>query len=270
VKPPLPRFGTQAWTMVSDWEGVFYPPGTSSEQALGFYAQALNTVEVNATFHAVPQVQYVDNWRKRTPDDFVFAVKMPQAITHEASLDLSQCEPVLARFLEATRHLESKLGPILIQLPPSFVRTPATRLALAAFLDRLAPHNLRLALEVRHASWQDPAVERALADRNVAWVLTEGGANSKVLMFTAGFIYIRWGRSGHHFENFGHIVLDRSDDLDWWAETIKSFPADHGPVYGYMSDEFAGHAPGSIRQLQARLDIEPVDPLSLWPQKPLF
>ena len=267
---PRFRLGTQSWTYFPDWLGPFYPPDMPHADALGFYATVFDTVEVNATFHAIPRERTVDGWRERTPDGFVFALKMPQAVTHEARLELEACRPVVEAFLAAAERLDGKLGPVLVQLPPSFDRTAASRVTLAAFLDFLLPRCERVALELRHPSWVDAAVERALADRNVAWVLADGGRNSRAAMFTADFAYVRWGRSGVEFPDFGEIRLDRSDDLDWWAGMLAAVPPRVGTVYGYMCDEFAGHAPGSVRMLQARLGLGVVEPRERWPQQPLF
>jgi uncharacterized protein YecE (DUF72 family) len=227
-------------------------------------------VEVNATFHAIPPDATVRGWDRKTPPGFRFALKLPRAITHEARLQLPDCEPLLEDFLRAARLLGDKLGPLLVQLPPSFDRTPVHRLALAGFLDRLPTAELCVAVELRHPSWSDPAVERALAERNVAWCLAEGGPNSRAVMYPADFAYVRWNRSGHTFPDFSEVWLDRSADLDWWADTLRRIPAHVKRVFGYMSNEFAGHGPASLRALQERLGLPSVDPKSLWPQRTLF
>lgn len=225
---------------------------------------------MNATFHAIPRLSTVLGWRERTPDDFVFALKTPRAITHESRLNLDDAEPLVLAFLQAAAELGPKLGPILIQLPPSFDRTPANRVLLARYLDRMPADKQRFAVEFRHPTWADSSVEGALRDRNVAWVMADGGANHQVTLLTADFAYVRWGRSGQEFPDFSTVRLERSHDLDWWASTLKALPSGIGTVYGYMSDEFAGHAPASLRQIQARLGIPTIDPKSKWPQPSLF
>ncbi len=229
-----------------------------------------DTVEVNATFHAVPPESTVRGWFEKVPTGFTFALKVPRAVTHDVALRLPDCEAVLDQFLAVARLLGDKLGPLLVQLPPSFHRTPANRRALAEFLDRLLQERLRVTVELRHPSWVDEAVERALAERNVAWVLADGGRTSRAAMFPADFAYVRFNRSGHEFEGYSEIQLDRSDDLDWWTRTLLGAPPTIRTVYVYMSNEFAGHAPASLRQLQQRLGLPPVDPRHHWPQRPLL
>jgi uncharacterized protein YecE (DUF72 family) len=64
---------------------------------LSFYAERFNAVEVDATFYACPSVQTVSNWAARTPEGFIFAVKVPQSITHEKAL--AGCDAELMEFL---------------------------------------------------------------------------------------------------------------------------------------------------------------------------
>jgi uncharacterized protein YecE (DUF72 family) len=50
---------------------------------LPFYASRLNSVEIDSTFYRIPSAKTVQRWRERTPEEFVFAAKLPQVITHE-------------------------------------------------------------------------------------------------------------------------------------------------------------------------------------------
>jgi len=79
------RIGTQGWNYDA-WIGPFYPAGTRATDYLTIYARAFDTVEVDSTFYATPAVKTVRGWAQRTPDDFTFALKLPQEITHERRL----------------------------------------------------------------------------------------------------------------------------------------------------------------------------------------
>lgn len=48
------------------------------------YAERLQTVEVQQTFYQPPQIKTLERWRASLPDDFEFALKAWQLITHEA------------------------------------------------------------------------------------------------------------------------------------------------------------------------------------------
>ena len=143
--------------------------------------------------------------------------------------------------------------------------------ALATFLNELPTDKIQLAIELRHAAWADESIERALAERNIAWCVVDGNTpNARSLLFPADFVYARWNRSGLAFNGYVEIQFDRSDALDWWAGVFNSLPPQVKTVYGYMADEFAGHAPTSLRMLCDRLGLPSIDPRSRWPQPALF
>jgi hypothetical protein len=70
--------GTSAFT-ANGWEGSFYPPGMKSRDFLSYYASQFATVEVDSTFYGCPSASTVNNWGTRTPEDFIFAVKIPRS-----------------------------------------------------------------------------------------------------------------------------------------------------------------------------------------------
>ena len=141
------HLGTQGWNYAS-WMGAFYPSGTRATDFLRTYARAFRTVEVDSTFYAVPPASTVRGWAARTPEDFVFALKLPQEITHERRF--VDAQHVLDLFVDRAHELGPRLGPVLIQCGPDF--SPVERDALAAFLPSLPP-DVRFAIEFRQRSW---------------------------------------------------------------------------------------------------------------------
>jgi uncharacterized protein YecE (DUF72 family) len=237
---------------------------------LAFYSQVFDTVEVNTTFYALPTENTVRGWLERTPDGFCFALKVPQQITHDLRLQRPDCEAPTAELIRLARLLGDKCGPLLLQLPPSFACTIRTRETLGAFLE-LLPQDLRVAVELRHPRWANEHVAGALAERNRAWVLADGDQpNARSVLFTADFTYVRWNRSGLPMRNWAEVQHDRGEDLDWWAAVLTTLPEQVRTVYGYMSNEFAGHAPASLRTLSQRLGLPSVDPKERWQQQVLF
>ena len=79
------RLGTSGWSY-KDWIGSVYPEGCTAAKFLRVYAQQFPTVEIDSTFYGIPRESTVEKWRAETPDDFVFAAKFPQSITHETRL----------------------------------------------------------------------------------------------------------------------------------------------------------------------------------------
>jgi uncharacterized protein YecE (DUF72 family) len=102
------------------------------------------------------------------PADFRFAVKMPKEITHTRRL-AEVAEP-LTRFLGEAGALGEKLGPILVQLPPSL----AFKADLAGFfLDLRARFDGDIVCEPRHRSWFTDEVDHMLAGFRIARVAAD-------------------------------------------------------------------------------------------------
>src|SRR5882724_13708841 len=106
--------GTSAFT-ANGWEGSFYPPGMKSRDYLSYYATQFSTVEVDSTFYGCPSAHTVNNWDARTPEGFIFSLKVPQVITHEKVL--VDCDTEFAEFMGTMELLGQKLGPMVFQFP---------------------------------------------------------------------------------------------------------------------------------------------------------
>src|SRR6185503_6370716 len=141
------RLGTQGWNYDA-WVGPFYPEGTKPADFLGVYSRAFDTVEVDSTFYATPPSKTLRGWAQRTPPNFVFALKLPQEITHVRRF--RDVDSLANEFLDRARELGEKLGPILIQLGPDF--GPTELPALAKFLPTL-PSDIAFAIEFRDKTW---------------------------------------------------------------------------------------------------------------------
>lgn len=264
------RIGTQGWNYAS-WAGPFYPDGTRATEFLRLYARAFQTVEVDSTFYAIPPSSTVRGWASRTPESFVFALKLPQEITHERRF--RDAEAVLHAFVDRVRELGPRLGPILIQCGPDF--SLSERDALAAFLPVL-PHDVRFAIEFRQRGWITPATLELLRAHRVALTLSDGKwvPRSWLLKLceqpTTDFAYIRWMGPDRSITDFSRIQIDRSAELDAWAAMLPVLLQQVRTVYGYANNHFAGHGPETARMLQTRLGVDTVDPRSIGEQSSLF
>jgi uncharacterized protein YecE (DUF72 family) len=103
------------------------------------------------------------------PDGFRFAVKAPREITHERRL--ANVDEPLARFLAEVSALDDRLGPILVQLPPS-LRYDASRVEFF-FADLRARFEGQVVCEPRHASWFDDGVDRQLSELRIGRVAAD-------------------------------------------------------------------------------------------------
>ncbi|MFQ5886315.1 MAG: DUF72 domain-containing protein [Anaerolineae bacterium] len=251
--------GTQSLGSRS-WIGRFYPPNLKPNAFLQFYSQVFNAVEINATFYGIPRASTVDTWARVTPDDFVFTAKMPKEITHGHRLTNSL--RALYEFLGVMSHLGDKLGPILIQLPPTV--HSGYRKPLEEFLAGLPPDQ-KFALEFRDDSWIREDTFQLLRHHRIAWCIADVDLMPAVPEITTDFIYIRWigHRSVRARRQEGKA--NRTGDLKLWANTIRELIGEVGRIYGYFNDDYSGHSPSDVNHLKELLSIGKVEPSSLWP-----
>ncbi len=139
--------GCPAWGLAS-WKGTLFPTTTAQSDTLALYARVFNGVEGNTTFYALPKAEVVARWRDQTPDTFSFCFKFPSVITHELGLGHAAAET--KTFLDRIVPLESRLGPCMLQLPPSF--GPEHLGDLERYL-RALPRELGYAVELRHRAF---------------------------------------------------------------------------------------------------------------------
>jgi uncharacterized protein YecE (DUF72 family) len=264
------RIGTQGWNYDA-WVGPFYPSGTRPADYLSVYARAFHTVEVDSTFYAIPPVKTVRGWYERTPADFIFAVKLPQEITHERRL--RDADDVADLFYDRARELGEKLGPVLIQLGPDF--GPVELPALANLLPKL-PRDIRFSVEFRQRGWINDGVLALLAEHDVGLTLTDARWIPRRQMLalvtrpTTNFLYVRWMGANRDIVDYSRIQIDRASELEQWAGVLWPLTLKGVSVYGYVNNHFAGHSPESARELQRLLKQAPVDPESLGEQMSLF
>ncbi|HYG86724.1 MAG TPA: DUF72 domain-containing protein [Azospirillum sp.] len=164
LRAPI-RIGTAGWSVPKAVAASFPGQGTHLER----YARVLPCVEVNSSFYRPHKPETYARWAASTPAGFRFAVKVPKAITHVRRLN--NATDLLDRFLTEVGELEDRLGPLLVQLPPSGRFDAAVA---GAFFDGLrARFPGDVACEPRHASWFTDAAERLLAEHRVARVVAD-------------------------------------------------------------------------------------------------
>jgi uncharacterized protein YecE (DUF72 family) len=267
---PRIRLGTQGW-LYDAWVGPFYPPHTRPADYLATYSRAFDTVEVDSTFYAIPAASTVRGWAQRTGSDFTFALKLPQEITHECRL--RDAGEQLAQFLDVSRELGPKLGPILIQLGPDF--GPVELPALAAFLP-LLPRELDFAVEFRQRGWLSEGVLALLAEHRVALALTDARWIPRHVMLklaerpTSDFAYVRWMGPDRELVDYSRIQVDRSREIAAWAAVLPALVAKVRVVYGYANNHFAGHSPATVQMLQEAMGLPVMNPATLGEQLTLF
>ena len=219
------KIGTSGW-QYRHWRGSFYPDGLPTASWLAFYAASFDTVEVNNAFYRLPAADVFERWRDGTPDGFEVAVKASSYLTHNKRLR-DPAEPV-ARLMTRARHLGDKLGPVLLQLPPT-MKVEAARLDEA--LECFGP-DVRVAVEVRHDSWDCDPVWEVLAARGAAWVLADAPWRRWPPVRTADWGYVRLheGRAAPR-PCYGRRALET------WAERVAALWPGGEDVYVYFNND---------------------------------
>jgi uncharacterized protein YecE (DUF72 family) len=157
--------GTAGWSIPRDQQSRF-PAG---ESHLARYSRVLPAVEINSTFHRPHRASTFERWAASVPRTFRFSAKLPRTITHDRRL--AGCAPLLTAFLADLAPLGTRLGCLLVQLPPSLEFEPrVARAFFGALRQRFAG---RIALEPRHESWFGERAERLLVDQEIARVAAD-------------------------------------------------------------------------------------------------
>ena len=160
--------GCAGWSIPSQHAGYFPAEGSHLER----YARFLPAVEINSSFYRPHKPATYARWAASVPGSFRFSVKVPKSITHERRL--TDCTDLLDRFLGEVRELGDRLGPLLVQLPPSFLFQPQR---IETFLGLLRDRfDGDIVWEPRHPSWfLDQGPDEMLAGFRVARVAADPG-----------------------------------------------------------------------------------------------
>lgn len=231
--------GTSGWAYTS-WKPDFYPPKLSSAKFLNHYSGRLNSVEVNYTFRTLPTEKLLLGWMSETPPHFKFAVKANQTITHIKRL--RNAVKATSEFVDSLLPLkeQSKLGPILFQLPPNL------KCDLPLLVDFLAglPRQVRSAFEFRHDSWFQDGVFALLRKANAALCLAESEELETPGVQTADFSYLRL-RKNSYSAKACKTIAQRALRLAHEGEVFAYFKHEETP-------EGAFHAEGLLEAINGK------------------
>ncbi len=177
------RIGICSWTEKTFIQSrEFYPRGVkTAEGRLRYYASHFDTVEVDSTYYGIPDKRNTILWAERTPENFVFHIKVYGALTghgidpltlpkdifnllsekdktekHTYIKEPSLLEIIAKRFQEVlTPFIEAnKLGVLVFQFPPWFQYTTANLDYILKCKELM--QTLPIAVEFRHGSWLTP------------------------------------------------------------------------------------------------------------------
>lgn len=267
--PAVERTGSADGTLVGTssftargWPGSFYPAGLKPGEYLSFYATQFDTVEVDSTFYGPPALAAVQAWYAKTPANFVFALKIPQVITHEKVL--VGAEDDLTQFLKTVEALGEKLGPLLFQFGyfnASKFPSQAEFLALVAPFLRKLPRDFRFALEIRNKAWLDARLADLLREHGVALAFIDQGwmprpweIGGDLDLVTADFCYVRLlgDRKGIEEETttWNRTIVDRTPEITSWTRYLRPILSRGKRIYVYCNNHYAGCGYETVRLFQ--------------------
>ncbi|MFF7174239.1 DUF72 domain-containing protein [Streptomyces pseudovenezuelae] len=238
--------GTSGW-QYKDWRGVLYPDGVPVRLWLEEYAAHFPTVEINNAFYRLPSRETFEAWRERVPGDFVVAVKASRYLTHIKRLKDSE-EPV-HRLMSHAQGLGDRLGPVLLQLPPTLrADTDLLDACLACF-----PASTRVAVEPRHVSWWTPATREVLETRGAALCWADVRARPVTPLWRTtdwGYVRLHEGRA-QAWPHYGRRSLET------WAGRIEETWAGDEDVYVYFNNDPNGAAVRNARTFASLSQLSP-------------
>ncbi|HEV8176907.1 MAG TPA: DUF72 domain-containing protein [Gemmatimonadales bacterium] len=231
--------GTAGWAIPRAHAQNFPIDGSTLQR----YAGIFQGVEINSTFHRSHRPATYARWAESTPENFRFSLKLPKAITH--AIKLVDVEQPLEAFLTSARLLGTKLGPILVQLPPSLVFEPG--LATSFFMTLRGRHAGPIVCEPRHASWftddadellKDSAIGRVAADPAVVPAAAEPGG------WREPAYYRLHGSPRKYFSAYGEESIRRLS---------SALEAAEGEVWCIFDNTASGAAAGDALNLMAAI-----------------
>lgn len=240
---PRVRIGCAGWSIPSRHAGLF----GEGDSHLARYATRFDVAEINSTFYRPHQPRTFERWAAAVPPRFRFSAKLPKAITHDARLH--GAGDALTAFFDSLAGLGSKLGGVLVQLPPGLVFEARVAERFFAMLRRRS--EARVACEPRHASWFTPGADAVLVRHAVARAAADpvrlpeaalpGGAGR-----AARWSYWRW-------HGAPRIYYSRYDDatLDALAQALAGTGSARAPAWCILDNTAHGHAMEDAARLQA-------------------
>jgi uncharacterized protein YecE (DUF72 family) len=242
----MPEFfaGTSGWNY-KNWRGNFYPEDLPAKKFLSFYAQNFRSAEVNYSFYHLPRVTTYENWYATTPEDFVFALKLSRFITHIKRLN--DVKQPWKDFLKGARTLKEKLGPILLQFPPSFKAKDENLKRVDDFLKYASKDDVRIAMEFRDKSCFEEPMLSTLRRYKAALVISHSSRFPvPEVVATGSFMYFRF----HGPREWCSSSYSEAEMKEWGA-SIKSFMKNGLDAYAYFNNDARADAAPNAKLLSA-------------------
>ena len=236
---PCVKIGCSGF-MYDDWKGSFYPDELSRKLWFEYYCKKFSTVELNVTFHRVPEKETFSRWYSETPGGFTLSLKGSRFITHVKKLK-SPIEP-LDVFFSRAKALKEKLGVILWQFPPDF---KADAEKLRKFIEVLSQYKAKNTFEFRDKSWINKKIISLLGKNNISMCIADQPDFLCDLPATADFVYIR-----RHSADGKYVSCYNKEQLKIDAKLVNKFIKQGKDVFMYFNNDALGNAPKNAMELR--------------------
>ncbi len=263
------RVGPAGWSY-SDWAGYVYPaPRPKGFHEATYLAQFFDTIEINTSFYQPLHPEHAKQWLDRVSANprFVFTAKLWQKFTHDPSATVEDERAVRAGF--DVLHKAGKLGAVLLQFPFAFHRDAQTTAYLETVLKRFRDYPL--AVEVRHATWNDPETFAILREHNAAFcnidqpVIGRSLEPSQEITLATGYVRMHGRRYDTWFSDDPEVpqherynYLYSAEELSPWADRIRAVGEKTRQTFVITNNHYLGKAVVNALEL-----ISMPDPLRL-------
>jgi uncharacterized protein YecE (DUF72 family) len=235
------HIGTSGWSY-KHWIGILYPHALKPASWLSYYSQLFDISEINTSFYHLPKLATVKGWIEKVPDHFKFCPKISRYLTHIKRL-IDPEEP-LERFFEVFEPMKSRMGPVLVQLPPKLpFQIERAEHLYGLFTTHYKDYSF--VMEVRHNSWLEEASLSLMAKYNIGLVISQSGNVFPYSeMITAKNIYIR-------FHGPAYLYASQYSDqmLAEYAGKISNWVAEGHEIWAFFNNDVHGYAIGDARKL---------------------
>lgn len=258
------RVGPAGWSY-DDWNGIVYPlDPPKGFDPLRYLSRYFDTIEVNSTFYRPTRAGYAQRWVERVAvnEDFRFTAKLWRRFTHQRGEAWSREDVRAVREGMDPLHGAGRLGALLLQFPWSFRNTEENRTWLDDLLRTFAVYPL--AVEVRHASWNEDDFFRLLVEHGAGFVNIDQPQFRNSIPpsahATASIGYVRvhgrnyddwWRENAAPHERYDYLYS--ADELEPWIERVREIDRDPGTddVYVITNNHYRGQAVANALMLGA-------------------
>lgn len=262
------RVGPAGWSY-KDWNGIVYPPKAGSKfDPLAYLANFFDTIEINSSFYRPPAASSSKAWARRVANnpDFKFTAKLYQRFTHERGEATREDETMFREGIDPLAEAE-RLGALLLQFPWSFKNTEEERDYLSSLLDRFKDYPL--VVELRHSSWNEPAVYQSFERREVGFCNIDQPLFARSIKPSArttspvGYVRLH----GRNYENWfreNAAPHDRYDylysleELEPWVDKVRKIAKDAEETYVVTNNHFRGKGVVNALEIKAMLEGDKV------------